>query len=713
MKVSLIILAFLSHSLVAQTIQVEPLSNPHGIAVKDIATNDTDTIVIASKNHGLFFIESTNAPWQKIPTIGLTPFCEAIAINNKGFIVASFTKESPNDNGLSGLFLSKDFGNNWSKISDINAVNDLLFIADTIYVGGSYLDISTDLGMTWVTPNSSTPAHVYNFVKSKNGVIASSSTTVLEKANNADGLFIQENTQTNWQAVLQHSSTTVSTNNHGTILSGEISSSDLHISYNNGKLWQSLTNFPGTAITTILSLDNSIFLVATSTHLYRTDNAGKSWDTISTLPVSYNYSLASLNNGDILLGNSHGIYISKDNGINWVGLNAGLPAPKINSIKSINNTLFIATQGGGIFHTKNDGEMWQYTLQGVNKSPQVLNINQSRSGRILLGCNENSSEGKIYYSDPPFTIWSFGSLTDSPPLPINNRSILSLEPVGDRHIYAGTNGHGVWISENDGEKYQQSGLSSGYIKSINIFQNEIFVASYGQGILKSNNSGLNWELLSFGLTDLNIHCITHVGERLFAASNKNLFYSDNNGVVWETLDIGNYEINTMKSVDDKLFIGTEYNGILTVNSNLSLENITQGSFLPAIRDFDIDDLGYLLLGTKNGIFKSKKIITSMSTPKFSHTSKKRNSLSVKTYNYETKVPITIFLQEYNHINLSIYDVSGRLVNKLVYNRPYSKGSHHLNWDTRNRYGHFVSTGVYFLHLRVGKINLSRIIILYR
>jgi hypothetical protein len=53
-----------------------------------------------------------------------------------------------------------------------------------------------------------------------------------------------------------------------------------------------------------------------------------------------------------------------------------------------------------------------------------------------------------------------------------------------------------------------------------------------------------------------------------------------------------------------------------------------------------------------------------------------------------------------HVNLSVFDVSGRLVRVLV-NGPRGIGQHSAEWDGRNCSGKLVASGAYFYSLRVG------------
>jgi hypothetical protein len=59
------------------------------------------------------------------------------------------------------------------------------------------------------------------------------------------------------------------------------------------------------------------------------------------------------------------------------------------------------------------------------------------------------------------------------------------------------------------------------------------------------------------------------------------------------------------------------------------------------------------------------------------------------------------LPEPAHVNLTIYDVSGRVVHRLVGHRLEMPGCHIVKWDGRNAKGRSVAPGVYFYELSAG------------
>lgn len=80
------------------------------------------------------------------------------------------------------------------------------------------------------------------------------------------------------------------------------------------------------------------------------------------------------------------------------------------------------------------------------------------------------------------------------------------------------------------------------------------------------------------------------------------------------------------------------------------------------------------------------------------------------FNSSTTVSFT--LPEPSQIDLSIYDIRGRLVNTLLKSR-IDTGYHGMVWDGTDRFGNSVSSGVYICRIKVDEYNQSRRMLLLK
>jgi len=80
--------------------------------------------------------------------------------------------------------------------------------------------------------------------------------------------------------------------------------------------------------------------------------------------------------------------------------------------------------------------------------------------------------------------------------------------------------------------------------------------------------------------------------------------------------------------------------------------------------------------------------------------------------FNPSTTIRFITPERERVELSIYDLSGRLVVKLI-NNTLEKGEHKVVWRGLDAHGRPVSSGVYFYRLKVGKKVITRKMVLLR
>jgi len=80
------------------------------------------------------------------------------------------------------------------------------------------------------------------------------------------------------------------------------------------------------------------------------------------------------------------------------------------------------------------------------------------------------------------------------------------------------------------------------------------------------------------------------------------------------------------------------------------------------------------------------------------------------FNPITKIKFEI--KNAQHVYLEIFDVTGKLIRKLIDN-TMNAGIHELYWDGKNGNGKSVNSGIYLYSLRAGKVTLSKKMTLLR
>ena len=70
------------------------------------------------------------------------------------------------------------------------------------------------------------------------------------------------------------------------------------------------------------------------------------------------------------------------------------------------------------------------------------------------------------------------------------------------------------------------------------------------------------------------------------------------------------------------------------------------------------------------------------------------------------------MPERGAVTLSIFDVTGRLVKRLV-DEHQERGPHSITWEGLNDEGAGVASGIYFYRMTVGKETISRKMVLLK
>jgi len=70
--------------------------------------------------------------------------------------------------------------------------------------------------------------------------------------------------------------------------------------------------------------------------------------------------------------------------------------------------------------------------------------------------------------------------------------------------------------------------------------------------------------------------------------------------------------------------------------------------------------------------------------------------------FNPSTTIAFDLAKAGHARLSVFNVQGRLVNRLV-NEPMTRGSHTVQWNGSDMNGQGVASGIYFYRLEAGGV----------
>ena len=104
--------------------------------------------------------------------------------------------------------------------------------------------------------------------------------------------------------------------------------------------------------------------------------------------------------------------------------------------------------------------------------------------------------------------------------------------------------------------------------------------------------------------------------------------------------------------------------------------------------------------------------TSDATSDVQNKNSKISEFSVKSYpnpfNSETSIEYTINTSE--HVNISIYDVSGKCI-RILLDSEQKAGTHTIKWDGKDKAGNPMPSGKYFYRVNAGSKSITQEILL--
>lgn len=193
----------------------------------------------------------------------------------------------------------------------------------------------------------------------------------------------------------------------------------------------------------------------------------------------------------------------------------------------------------------------------------------------------------------------------------SQKSLISGMTASNNNIFAATYGEGVLMSKNNGNSWEtvNNGLTNLDVQTIYSSDNIIY-AGTAKGFFVSTDDGSSWEAKNTGLKSLSIQAITSNGNTIIAGtSGKGIFISTDNGGSWTEKNSG-LEVLNVQSVaihENSIFAGTDNlsTGGIFVSTDLGNSWRPKNTGLTNIHVQKIVSNGNTIFaGTNDGVFLS-------------------------------------------------------------------------------------------------------------
>ena len=296
----------------------------------------------------------------------------------------------------------------------------------------------------------------------------------------------------------------------------------------------------------------------------------------------------------------------------WTSVNAGLPTGKI-------NVLFSGPGGELLAGTNNDGIFifaagaWTRFGVGLDNEP-IESLGSGPNGELLAGARESAA---YFFNFITETWLSIGNL------PVYTVTSITAGATGD--VFAGAPGEGIYLIEDtdfdgfpDLAHQVANYLTTAVIQDLVVTPSgELFAATFGYGVLYSNDGGKCWTRMNRGLENLWVFAIARRQDGtlfigIWADSKGGIWRSDDDGRNWEFVAFPNRQIIALAidpNDDDIMYAGVNLSGTGSIYRTLDggstwtvLESFTEPVWSIAISPFDVQRVVIGTLG--DGVWES-------------------------------------------------------------------------------------------------------------
>lgn len=353
----------------------------------------------------------------------------------------------------------------------------------------------------------------------------------------------------------------------------------IYVSADEGQTWQPITTIPaGVAILTLfVSPDGTLLLAGTDGQgLWVSRDRGRSWQMVEEIGHTFVAGLWAAPDAPMLLfaRTRRGMFRSQDAGRTWHLVDLGTDArPDAVAFDPDGQHVYIAMADGQIRRSPRDDDAWQPWGQGLGRGGLVFALLFTPSQPQILWAG---TETGLYRSDDGGQTWR--PLTNGPGIPsgvamavtreghpllanldgvyrllsteatwepagmgLPQEGVLALIAAGDR-LYAGTNGHGVYRSDDGGRQWVPAGLEGLSVPALVSDPRDadhLYARVAFERVYETTDGGQSWTARWVGMR-LNTEVISlainpQQPEILYAGSTDGLFRSQDGANTWERI----------------------------------------------------------------------------------------------------------------------------------------------------------------------------------
>ena len=477
-----------------------------------------------------------------------------------------------------GVFYSSNNGMQWTLANGGIPSNYYIYcmeqMGDTIF-GGSYglgLYLTKDNGTTWNSVGGGFPPNtfVYALHKEGNSLYAGTSAGVYKSIDRGLNWF-SSNSGFPWGMWAKCFGDKPGYLFAGTYSEGILVSNDSGATWsfsNNGipdlPIQSGLPhNYP--SIEAIHVFNNKIF-ASTVFGIYVSSDNGNSWSDLNGDILSTNISSLAANSSCVVAGEVQtGIYRSTYGNNYWQRTNSGLTSVSVLDMAQMGEVIFSAVQNERVFVSLDNGMTWNWAGNGLNTDAMFLTADSVRALAITTGGQ--------FIAGGLFQTLDTGNTWVQIPTGFGGKSCAAISTNG---IYVGCYQGKVYYTNDSGLNWQDLSynLPSEKVNKVLAFGNNLFAATDGAGLFKLSQNTSSWVYLNNGLTNDTVKDLIFHNNALYAATwAGGVFFSTDSGNTWNSMNNGlsNQHVRKLVFGANHLFAGTDA-GVYQFDLTLQINN---------------------------------------------------------------------------------------------------------------------------------------------
>jgi len=697
----ILIFTFLANSINGQWKQTD---GPYGGIIECLLGNNTNIFAACSGNNGGVYKSSDNGKiWTKISqdsygnsltyALGLTISENSLYVASVGVFRISL---------VNGVWLQDKIGLDQKFVGGV-AIKDNDIYA-TVWNEGVYK--SSDNGINWNLANTNLPT------KQVRSIYTSGSRIYI---GTSMGVFVSENNGTSWTELnnglknVDVKTIAIDANN---LYIGSIGKGVFHLTTDgsfieqiNGGFNDSSPDIRGLEIN-----NGEVYSSTWSGHVYKLNTQSRLWQSFdNNLFCDHIVSMKIFNNTLFVGSNGFGVYSTLLTTNDWQSSSTGIRAFKVNALASSDNFLMAATDASGVFLSRDEGFTWLRKTNGLTSMD--ANDLQLFDSNLFLG---NGSG--MFVSNDEGENWHLSNNG------LNNQ--VNKIVVNKGRVFAVSFGNGLFYSCDTGKIWNEvnnSALPSKLIFSAAVRDSIIFLATYDAGVILSENLGNTWQQVNAGLNRNEISLVVMKDKYILinVCCGEGIYRSEDMGKTWIAKNQGLESAYVISlAVSKEIIIASTTNGVYSSKNNgdswEKTKNFESGTTKAGVNIENVDTDIQTLTFTKSNIFAGSKNgsvwkldLTNLFTTGIRTIPPDKTDLLIKNYPNPvsdlTKIEYKINNKE--QVKIFLFDLSGRNLGLLL-NEVKEPGTYYIDFKRNN-----LSGGLYFIKMITNEgMQISKMII---